>query len=348
MVSLPRWVSDAPVLRKILRTSGAGIGLDVGSRSVKAVRITTKTEGHPRLDHPCVQSIPSDADASAKVEAIRRVLQEMDLRQTSLVTAVGGSGTVVRLTVLPRMTPQELRSAILFEADKYMPFKPEEVYLDAEVLGEAGPGRAEVLVAAARKDLVDEHLRMLSQAGLNPAAVDLETLALANALEIGAVRDRKGATAHAHVGAKGTIVNILQDGRLRFVREISLGGDSFSQAVAEGLRIDALEAERLKCEPAGREAEVAAVLRPAWEGWLAECKRSLDFYENQHGRPVEHLLLSGGSAVSESFRAWLQGSAGLNVEVWDPLQGLEAEAPPGIQPAVLGVAVGLAIRGAGG
>lgn len=324
------------------------IGLDVGSHCVKAVHLTVKG-GRPRLDRLAVRPLPAGADQAAKADEIRRALEPMDLRQAVLVTAVGGSGTVVRTAVFPRMTPPELRSAISFEADKYLPFKPEEVYLDAAVLGEAGPGRAEVLVVAARRDLIQERLETLSQAGLSPAVVDLEALALANAVGTdGGSAVSKGTMAHLQVGAKGTLINLLQDGRLRFVREIPLGGNSFTQALSEGLRIDAPEAERLKCDPAGRESEVAGILRPAWEGWLAECKRSFDFYESQHGQQIGRLLISGGSALSEGFRSWLQESAGLPLAVWDPLQGLEAEVPPGIQPVTLGVAVGLALRGVAG
>ncbi len=263
------------------------------------------------------------------------------------MTAVSGAGAVVRSVVLPKMSPQELRGALNFEAEKYIPFKPEETFLDFSIVGDRPGGRMEILLAAAKRDLVNTHLELLKAAQVNPKAVDLEMLALNNCWEVSHPSGGTETVALVHVGARATILVLLEGLQFRFGREIGIGGEIFTRAIAEGLKLDVSEAERIKCHPENRLPEVQAALAPRWEEWLSQCRISFDFYEDHFGRGVQRLMLSGGSASLKGFRDWIQSASAIPTELWDPLAGITlGVAPERIEPVrgMLGVAVGLAVR----
>jgi type IV pilus assembly protein PilM len=235
----------------------------------------------------------------------------------------------------------------LFEAEKYIPFRLEETSLDSAILGDRLVGRMKVLLAAAKTDLVRDHLELLKAAAVRPFSVDLEAIALANAWETNFVAGGPKVTGLVHVGARGTLIDFFLGPQLQFSRETGIGGDAFTQAVADGLQLDALEAEKIKCQPGQRLDAVRAALQPCWEEWLVQCRVSFDFYEDQFGQKVERLCLGGGSAHLIGFQEWIQQTTGFSTDLWNPVAGLtegdhldrlEAERID------LGVAVGLAVR----
>lgn len=310
------------------------IGLDIGGFSVKGLKLHRTDQQLQVLQAETVE-IPSVWDVTRRTNAIRKLVESLGAPETPVVAAVGGPGTVLRRVSLPKMSPQELQSALSFEAEKYIPFKLEEVFLDFAVLEDRSTGPMEVLLAAARRETVNDLVGLLSPCGVTPLAVDLETTALANAWEAIPAEGKGGVAALLHVGGRGTILDFVRESQLEFAREINIGGVAFTAAISEGLRLDAAEAERIKCQPAARAAEVRTALQPSWEQWLSQCRGSFDFYEDQSGRRVEGLILSGGGAQMSGFMEWVQEASGLPTHLWDPM---------GKGPS-FAVAVGLALRG---
>ncbi len=356
-----RWQSVA----KLFKRSAFAIGLDVGSALVKGVLVSHTPEG-VKLLQIATAAVSSESDPAKRVEAIQTVVRSLQSEhEARIVTAVGGSNAVLRVVLLPKMSPQELKAALSFESEKYIPFKLEEVYLDFAIVGDRPGGRMEVLLAAARQDLVDAHLELLRSASVTPHAVDLEALALANAWEIAHPKtktvvaqgskiskeagpaERPEVVGLIHVGARGTILVFLQGSQLQFTRESAIGGNAFTQAIVEKLGLDPLEAEKIKCQPQTQSAQVRMILQPVWEEWLTQCRVSFDFYENQFGHQIQRLLLSGGSARLAGFKEWIGEILGLPIEAWDPVGQLATEVDPQhleLHRSRLGVALGLAVR----
>lgn len=329
-----------------LHAPSACVGLDVGSHALKGV-VLQKHGAALTLIRAASLPVPPGTAAAAHAPLIRQLLNILDGANHPLVAAVGGPGTIFRSVVLPKMSPKELSTALVFEAEKYIPFKLDEVFLDSAIAGDRPEGRMEVLVAAARKEVVETALGILSAAGVAPKVLDLETTALANAWELSPQGDAAGTVGVLHVGARRTIVAILTGPQLQFTRELPLGGEKFTQAVAAALSVDAAVAESLKWQPGDRAADVQAALQPSWDEWLGQCRDSFDFYENTFGRPVNRIVLSGGSAAANGLAARVREVTGLAAEVWNPLAGVSAPPPAAADPpaVTLGVAVGLARRG---
>ena len=308
--------------------------MDVGGFSIKGLKLH-RTDSQLQVVQAETVEIPAVWDVTRRAEAIRQLMEKLGAPKIPVVAAVGGAGTVLRRVSLPKMSPQELRLALSFEAEKHIPFKLEEVFLDFSILGDHPSGQMEILLAAARREVVNDLVGLLSPCGVTPLAVDLEMVALANAWEESPAEGKGGVTALLHIGSRGTVLDFIRDSQLEFAREINVGGSAFTQAVASGLRLEGPEAERLKRQPEGRGAEVRAAMQPAWEEWLSQCRVSFDFYEHQFGQRVDRLVLSGGVARMSGFKEWIQEASGLSTKVWDPMDK---------EPS-FAIAVGLALRG---
>ncbi len=182
---------------------------------------------------------------------MQKILREFSSDKKPLFSAVGGPGTVLRTVTVPKMTREELKTSLHFEAEKYIPFKLDEVFIDSAILKDQTGGRMDVLIAAARKDVVQAHLDFLSSAGAVPQVLDLEPIALANAWELSPPPGLGEKPAGLlHLGARGTILNFFSGTTLQFSREIPIGGDLFTRKIADGLGLDVPAAERMKCQPA--------------------------------------------------------------------------------------------------
>jgi type IV pilus assembly protein PilM len=256
-----------------------------------------------------------------------------------------------------RMSPEDLRNAIRFEADRYIPFDVEEVVLDCQPfdapgLGEVGPNEMRVLLVACKRALVDEQLRVLASAGLQPEIVDVDVFALGNAYEAAAPGGADGEKVRAavDVGASKTCVNVLRAGTSLFTREIQAGGDAFTAAVANRLGLKDLEAEALKRRPGDDAERVRGAVTPAIDDLATEVRLSFEYFENQFDRGVDEVLLSGGGARLQGFADDLARIVDRPTAPWDPTGDLPIAAGTVDADALrehaseLAVAVGLASR----
>ncbi|MBI4228019.1 MAG: type IV pilus assembly protein PilM [Candidatus Omnitrophica bacterium] len=337
-----RW----PKVAAMVRPTPTCLGLDLGSQPAAGV-VLQKTGDTVTLVRTASLPIPPGADTAARVQQIRQLLNMLEgTTKPPVVAAVGGPGTVLRHVLLPKMTAQELTTALAFEAEKHIPFKLDEAVMDSVILGDRSDGRMEILLAAARKELVETTLALLTAAGVAPKALDLDTVALANAWELSPQGPATDTVGVLHIGARGTIVMVFTGTQLQFTREIPLAGDTFTQAVATALSVEAAGAEALIAQPGERGAEVQAALQPSWDDWLGQCRGSFDFYENQVGRGVGRVVLSGASARMAGLAARVRETGGWPTDVWNPLAGVQTATPIAEGDAVtLGIAIGLARRG---
>ena len=328
------------------------IGLDVGTKAVKAVELTWNgglvITGFGWADVPSPEAVP---------DAIQRVLKENEFHTRHVVTSVSGKSVIVRYLTMYRMSPEDLRNAIRFEADRYIPFDVEEVVLDCQPfdapgLGEVGPNEMRVLLVACKRALVDEQLRVLAGVGLQPEIVDVDVFALGNAFEaaLSGGADGEKVRAAVDVGAGKTCVNVLRAGTSLFTREIHAGGDAFTAAIANRLGVKDAEAEALKRRPGDDTERVKAAVTPAIDDLATEVRLSFEYFENQFDRGVDEVLLSGGGARLLGFPEDLGRIVDRPTSAWDPTGDLPIAAGS-VDANVLrehaqelAVAVGLASR----
>ena len=305
------------------------IGLDIGSRAIKAVELTREGHGFVMTGYGQTEVLSEEQ----RPDAILEVLRDNSFHTKRVVTSVYGKSVIVRYLSMTRMPEEDLRNAIRYEADKYIPFDVEDVVMDSQPLPDdqlvdASDNEMRVLLVAVKRALIDDHVSLLSGLGLQPTIIDVDSFAVGNAFELargGAFyeEDADRAIALLDIGANKTNINIFYGGTSYFTREIYLAGDDFTHAVAKRLGMDLDSAEARKRDPGEHPEEVMEAVMPSFDDLANEILLSFDYFENQFDREVEEVYLSGGGAQMVGIEEALERTLNRPTHRWDPTEGID-------------------------
>ncbi|MFT7667631.1 MAG: type IV pilus assembly protein PilM [Planctomycetota bacterium] len=322
----------------VFRKAKSIVGLDLGSSVVKAVELSLDgpepvVTGFSRIEIP-----PGGTHA----EAIDSAFREGRFRSKRVVTSVAGQSVVVRYVPMMRMSNTELKQAIRFETDKYLPFELDEVVMDCQGLEsttsaidddntEGSEDQMTVLLAACKTDQIEEQAQLIQSRGLAHAAIDIDLFAIANAWELcgvmpGEEDGEKRGIALVDVGSVRTSINVIYGGETCFGREINIGGRDMTQAVARRLSVEPFEAEAIKRASESQEAEVNSAIAPVLEDLVSEISLSLDYVEHHAGITVDEILLSGGGVLAPGVPGYIEQATARRARTWNPLEGLRIDA----------------------
>jgi len=240
------------------------VGLDIGTRYVKAVQITDNNGKYAVTNFGFSEIVAPRTAADAVLE----IFDARKFKTKRVVASVSGRSVYVRYVVMPRMNDDEIVNAAKYEMGKYIPVEVDEVIHDVQKLGDIeAQGTADpemrVLLVAARRSFVDEQVAAIEQAGLTPVILDVDAFALGNAYELGALINPQSITpgrliALADIGASKTSVHIMDETGPYFTREIYKGGDDFTGAIAARTGLESHDAEALKRDVSARGGSAAA------------------------------------------------------------------------------------------
>ena len=299
------------------------LALDIGSSEIKALEVVDS--GGIGLTGFASTKIGNQNET---IYAIKEILRHANFKACRCVTSVSGRSVIVRYVTMAQMPEEDLRQAIKFEADKYIPFEVDEVIMDTQILedtvGDSDQPEMKVLLVAVRKSLIEEHLALLQEAGVQSQIIDVDAFALGNAFEVRA-RSQGGlppekVVALIDIGANKTNINILKGPVSYFTREVYLAGNDFTEAVSRKFNLDTQEAERLKCDPGDQAPEIEEAILPTLDDLGNEIQLSFDYFENQFDRVVEEVYISGGSARLPGLQRAFEGAFEKSVVFWNPLE----------------------------
>ena len=343
------------------------IGLDIGASSVKAVEIAQKSKDKGfELRALGQAALPSEAivqgaflNSSAIVDAIREALDSGRITGKDVAASISGHSVIVKRVSLPQMSREELEDQIQWEAEQYIPFDVNEVNLDFQILeSNEEEGQMDVLLVAAKKDLIDDYFQVISEAGLNPVVIDVAGFAIQNAYEANYEQDPNAVVALVNIGAQVVNINVLRNGVPAFTRDIMTGGAQYTEEIQKALSVSFDEAERIKKgspEDADQvqdviPQEVEQAMRRVSDTVIGEIARSLDFFAaTSADARISKVLLSGGGSKIAGFAAAFKERTGLETDAMNPLahmlpsKGFEAEYLAAMAP-LLAVGIGLATR----
>ncbi len=334
------------------------LGLDIGSSEVKALELQKAGDGYAITGYAS-----SKVNSPDEVKlAIKEIIRKGGFKTKRVVTSVSGRSVIVRYVTMLQMSREDLQSAIRYEADKYIPFEVEEVVLDCQILeenvgkGEGDQPEMKVLLVAVKRTLIDEHVLLLKECGLQPAIIDVDAFALGNAFELRTINTHREkeyedkVIALVDIGANKTNINIIKGRTSYFTREIYLAGNDFTEAIARRLGIDEGEAETLKQDVRDRVGEIEECILPTLDDLGNEIQLSFDYFENQFDKQVDEVYISGGSAKLPGLARTFEGAFDKPIIFWDPLENLEVRSDKVDEKQLraksnqLAVAVGLASR----
>ena len=340
------------------------IGLDIGSKHIKVVQLKD-VKGVYYLERLGITTLQPELivdgsilDSSRVVEVVKELISNTDIKAKDTTLSVSGhSSVIIKRVSLPKMSEDELDESIKFEAEQYIPFDIADVNLAFQILG---PGKEEnmmdVLIAAVKKDKINDYVSVAKEAGLNPVIVDVDAFALENVYEFNyGIKEDKN-VALVNIGASMININILKGGVSVFTRDSAVGGNLQTEALQKEFTISYGNAEKLKqgemIEGILQE-DVEAVLSTAAEDIIAEITRSFDYYrDTSNYENIDELILSGGVALTRNFSALLAERTGAEVHIMEPLKNInipetfDKEYLEKIGPIVT-VAIGLALRKVG-
>lgn len=305
------------------------VGLDIGTYSIEALELSV-SGSKGRVTGFGYEEIPNE---EARHETLSRLVQECKLKNRDVASSVSGRNVIVRYVNMRKMSDDELRSAIKFEADKYIPFGIDEVVLDCQRLDGSegsGPDEMRVLLVAVKRNVIEEHVALLRSVGLNPVVIDVDVFALGNACQfISPEMTAEGqVTALVDIGATKTNINVLAEGRSLFTREVYVAGSDFSSSIARRLSINPYEVEQLKKEPDEREKEIRDAVGSSMDDLGNEVRLSLDFFENEFEKGVTSVKLSGGGSRLVGLAETLGEIFKKPTECWNPVDKLEVSLTP--------------------
>ena len=299
-------------------------------------------------------------DGAAVSDAIRRLFDGRGIKTRDVTASLSGNAVIVKKITLPVMSEAELAESIYWEAEQYIPFDIQDVNLDYQILevpDAAAKGTMDVLLVAAKKEKIADYTGVIAQAGRTAVVVDVDAFALQNAYEVNYGIDQAAVVVLLNAGASATNINILSGGRSVFTRDVSIGGNAYTEALQRELNLPYELADQLKrgIPVDGTIFEDARpLLRAVTENVMLEIQKTFDFFKATAASDrIDRIMVSGGASRAEGFNEMLSERFEAPVEPFDPFKRVAFDAKrfsvdaASDVAATVAVALGLALRRVG-
>lgn len=338
------------------------VGLDIGSSLIKVAEIKETSRGlvlkkFGAMEIPLgaiVEGSIQDVDGVAHV--IRTLFKTHKIKERNVAISTGGYSVVIKTINIPTVSEKELQNSIRFEAEQYIPYDIEDVNIDFQILGTSAfsPDQMNVLLVAAKKDLVAEYMGLTHRAGLNPCIIDVDTFALQNIHEIVDKGSLSDVVMLVDVGHSKTSLNIIKGNISLMMRDNSLGTAQISEEIVSLTGCTHEQAEGVIC---GRETGLMeqekfdAILSTNVQRWCSEIYSVVNSYQSKSSEGnLDRVVLCGGGAFVKGFSESLASKILTDVSIINPFSGLiiDGKLFPGPFLArmapLASIALGLALR----
>lgn len=340
------------------------IGVDISSSAVKMVELSGNGKDGYRVERYTIEVLSKDVVADGNIinleeasESVRRAWKRMATTTRNVALALPAASVITKKIILPSgQREEEMEVMVESEANQYIPFPLEEVNLDFQVIGAApsSPDEVEVLIAASRKEKVEDRVAVAEAAGLKPLVMDVENFATLAAFELVLSQlpdqGKDQVIALIDVGANATNLTVLRNGLQVYTKEQAFGGSQLTQEAARQYGMSYEEAEAAKRANSLPDNFESELLRPFVENLALEVSRSLQFFfTSTQFNQVDHIVLAGGCAVIPGVDEVVATKTQVNTIVANPFAGMAVSDRVRARSLVadassLMVACGLALR----
>jgi type IV pilus assembly protein PilM len=270
-------------------------------------------------------------DQGVVVEAIRRLRAALGLKNKLVATAISGHSVIIKKIQIAPLPPEELAGQLQVEAEQHIPFRSDEVEIDHQLVNPRNAqGQMEVLLVAAKKEVIADYAQVIREAGLQPIVMDVTAFTVQNAFEASYDATPKESVALINIGAAIANINIVTDGTSVYTRDVNVGGGAFTEEIQKRIHVSQDEAEGFKIAASGGSGTadgvppaVAGILDEVADGMAGKLQRTLDFFLSaSRDATLSRIYLSGGSAKVPALRRLLAERARIKVETVDPFRRL--------------------------
>ncbi len=308
------------------------VGVDIGSHAVKVCQLKRTDKAYSVISIGSAL-LPEGAvddgtlnDPEVVGEAIADLFKNLKIKSKKVGFSISGYSVIVKKVNLAVMDDSTLEEHIMAEAEQYIPFDIEDVYLDFQDLktNTDENERTDVMLVAAKKDIVDDYLEMLENIGLEATIVDVDGFALENTYEYNTPKSEN--VALVDIGASKMNINIISSGMSVVARDIVVGSRQLTEHIQNRFDLEFDEAEALKLghEPAGnKKEEIEGIFSTVCTQWVLEIKKAIDLYHSNYpDEPLNKLVLSGGGSKVAGLTDFLANETGLAVELFNPFANM--------------------------
>ena len=301
------------------RDLGSRVGIDIGSCAIKIIQVSGPA------DKPVVTGIGyrsiSGSSSQEISDSLKSLAAEFRITAKDASISLSGPSVIVRFITLPKMDESALRGAIRYEAEKFIPYNISDCIIDFQTLRkDENENRLNILLVAAKKEYAEEKIKLVEKAGFSIRVIDVDSFALANAfLKNNEKMDPDRSYAMLNIGGVHTNVSILKGDSMYFSRDIALGGNDFTFAISRKLGIDQRSAEEMKLRPPKeKEKGISDCVKGTFTDLLDEVKLSFGYYENQAGKGVDEVYVSGGTSEIAGMEQMFEETLGSKPILWNP------------------------------
>jgi type IV pilus assembly protein PilM len=289
----------------------------------------------------------------AVVETIKALIHQLKLKNKMVCTSLSGTAVIIKRLTLEVPNMKDLQDSVFWEAEQYLPFDISEVLMDYHVLSRSKDHKTDVILVAAKRNVVETYMGCIQDSGLQPKIVDVDFFALQSLFESNYASNPNEAVAIVDIGASSLKLVICNNGTPVFTKDSALGGRNLTAEIQRHLNLSYVDAEALKTggQAGGMPQEVSDLMHIMSENFATEIKRALDFYNaSSSGAPVSYILLAGGSAKIPGLGKVVEDIAGLPTQLMNPFNAISYDPSVFTQDYVSAIAplaslpIGLAIR----
>jgi type IV pilus assembly protein PilM len=309
------------------------VGLDIGSHTIKAVELEPQSNRGYRLVNwgisaPLAEAIVDGEimDRQLVTDAVTNLLESRGIRSRSVVAAVSGRAVIVKKITMNKLSAEDAQQAVYWEAEQHVPYDINDVSLDFEILGAApnDPKQMQVLLVAAKKDMVMSFSDLIREAGLQPLIVDVDSFAAQNALAANYDFGHDEVVAILNIGAEITNINIMQAGVPYFTKDLQVGGNSFIESAQRKFNLSQSEAAAAVRGESGAGLDVVPVVEQACESLATALERAQAYLRTAgEAGPVSRIMLCGGASLTPGVSEFLGRRFSVNAEVVNPLARIQ-------------------------
>lgn len=310
------------------------IGLDVGSRTIKLGEVAEK-KGYRILKKFGMANLPQGAIVEGRImepevvaDKIKGLVRDLAIREHNVAISIAGYSVIIKKIVVAKMSDEELQDSIQYEAEQYIPFDVEDVNIDFQILGdhEANPNQMNVMLVAAKKEIINEYIDLIEMANLNPRVIDVDVFALERVFEESYLQEDKS-VALIDIGANKLNINIVKNNISAFTRDVAIGGEEITREIASRFDCSFEEAEDIKLGKATHkvpEKDIQEIVLSFISKWSSEIRRVIDFYYSTYpDENIGRIILSGGATQTLGFLEHLASETTMEVEMFDPFGTLD-------------------------
>lgn len=307
------------------------IGLDIGTSSIKLVELE-ENKGSYKLTNFGIAKLPKETivngviiNGEPIINSIKTLISNLRISNKSASISVSGHPVIIKKITLPVTSEEQLEPVIESESEQYIPFDLDEVNIDFQILGinEEQPDQMDVMLVAAKKQMIEEYSDVISAAGLKPVVADIDVFALENMFNLNYTHEEEAIIALVDIGASITNINIIRNEISVFNRDIFLGGNQITEEIQKDLSVSYEEAETLKTgeiiEGINQDALDDLIIKGA-SSIAREIQRTLDFFTGSNYTEITHIYLSGGASKTKGLKEVIEDKMTATVEFIDPFK----------------------------